>query len=63
VRTLLHPGRVELRDVTFGYPGAEAAVLDDVAFTAETGQTVAVIGGCTCRKVRPCRSQPSVRGW
>jgi ATP-binding cassette subfamily B protein len=45
VRTLPHPGRVELRDVTFRYPGAEAAVLDDVAFTAEPGQTVAIIGG------------------
>jgi ABC-type multidrug transport system fused ATPase/permease subunit len=45
VRTLPHPGRVELRDVTFRYPGAETAVLDDVTFTAEPGQTVAVIGG------------------
>lgn len=45
VRTLSHPGRVELRDVTFRYPGAESSVLDDVAFTAEPGQTVAIIGG------------------
>ncbi|MEU5259846.1 ABC transporter ATP-binding protein [Amycolatopsis sp. NPDC021455] len=44
VRTLPRPGRVEFRDVSFRYPGAEAAVLDDVAFTAEPGRTTALIG-------------------
>ncbi|MCG7423354.1 ABC transporter ATP-binding protein/permease [Micrococcus porci] len=37
-------GRVELRDVTFAYPGAEAPVLDGVSFTAEPGTTTAIIG-------------------
>lgn len=37
-------GRVEFRNVTFNYPGAEAPVLSDVSFTAEPGQTLAIIG-------------------
>ncbi|MBT2515272.1 ABC transporter ATP-binding protein [Arthrobacter sp. ISL-30] len=37
-------GRVEFRDVTFKYPGAEAPVLSNVSFTAEPGQTLAIIG-------------------
>ncbi len=37
-------GRVEFRNVTFGYPGAERPVLDDVSFVAEPGQTTAIVG-------------------
>ncbi|WNB87894.1 ABC transporter ATP-binding protein [Glutamicibacter protophormiae] len=37
-------GRLEFRDVTFQYPGAEAPVLDDIRFTAEPGRTVAIVG-------------------
>ena len=37
-------GRVEFRDVTFTYPDAEAPVLSGVNFTAEPGQTTAIIG-------------------
>lgn len=37
-------GRVEFRNVTFAYPGAEAPVLSGISFTAEPGQTVAIIG-------------------
>ncbi|GAA5190052.1 ABC transporter ATP-binding protein [Arthrobacter gyeryongensis] len=37
-------GRVEFRDVTFKYPGAEAPVLSNISFTAEPGQTLAIIG-------------------
>ncbi|MCT1457869.1 MULTISPECIES: ABC transporter ATP-binding protein [Kocuria] len=37
-------GRLEFRDVTFQYPGAEAPVLDDICFTAEPGRTVAIVG-------------------
>ncbi|MDI2127174.1 ABC transporter ATP-binding protein [Yinghuangia seranimata] len=37
-------GFVELRDVEFRYPGAEAAVLRGITFTARPGQTTAVIG-------------------
>ncbi|MFT4212624.1 MAG: ABC transporter ATP-binding protein [Microbacterium sp.] len=38
------PGAVELRDVSFTYPGAEHPILSGVAFRAEPGQTVAVVG-------------------
>jgi ATP-binding cassette subfamily B protein len=38
-------GCVEFRDVTFGYPGSERPVLNDVTFTLRPGQISAVIGG------------------
>ena len=38
-------GRVEFRDVTFRYPGAEAPALEHVSFAAEPGQMTAIIGG------------------
>lgn len=37
-------GRVELDHVTFGYPGAERPVLDDVTLVAEPGTTTAIVG-------------------
>jgi ATP-binding cassette subfamily B multidrug efflux pump len=37
-------GVVELRHVTFGYPGAEEPVLHDVSFRALPGQTTAIVG-------------------
>ncbi|MGH1564931.1 ABC transporter ATP-binding protein [Mumia sp. DW29H23] len=37
-------GRVELQDVTFSYPEAEAPVLSDVDLVAEPGETTAIIG-------------------
>lgn len=37
-------GKVEFRGVTFGYPGAERPVLDNVSFTAEPGKTTAIVG-------------------
>jgi ATP-binding cassette, subfamily B, multidrug efflux pump len=37
-------GELELRDVEFTYPGAEAPVLQHISFTARPGQTTAVIG-------------------
>lgn len=37
-------GTVEMRDVTFTYPGAEHPVLRDVSFRVEPGRTLAVIG-------------------
>jgi ATP-binding cassette subfamily B protein len=37
-------GRVEVLDVSFGYPGAEKPVLSDVAFVAEPGQVTAIVG-------------------
>jgi ATP-binding cassette, subfamily B, multidrug efflux pump len=38
-------GRVEFRQVTFQYPGAEEAALTGVTFTAQPGEVTAVIGG------------------
>ncbi len=43
-RTLTLRGWLDLEDVTFSYPGAEAPVLSEVSFSARPGQTVAVIG-------------------
>jgi len=37
-------GHVELREVTFHYPGAELAVLRGVSFAAGPGRTTAIIG-------------------
>jgi ATP-binding cassette subfamily B protein len=37
-------GELELRDVEFSYPGAEAPVLRDISLSAHPGQTVAIIG-------------------
>jgi len=37
-------GHVEFKNVTFGYPGAERPVLDDVSFTAEPGRVTAIVG-------------------
>ena len=37
-------GSVEFRGVRFGYPGADAPVIDDVSFLAERGETTAVVG-------------------
>ena len=37
-------GLVEFRNVTFRYFGSGSAVLDDVSFTAEPGQTIALLG-------------------
>ncbi len=37
-------GTLEFRNVGFGYPGAEHAVLHDVSFCIEPGETTAIIG-------------------
>jgi ATP-binding cassette, subfamily B, multidrug efflux pump len=37
-------GSLELRDVAFGYPGAQAPVLREVSFRATRGQTTAIVG-------------------
>jgi ATP-binding cassette subfamily B protein len=51
VRAAEHPvtevigaGALELRDVGFRYPGAEAPVLDGVSFRSLAGQTTAIVG-------------------
>ncbi|MQS12164.1 ABC transporter ATP-binding protein [Streptomyces kaniharaensis] len=44
VTEVLRRGNLELRDVAFRYPGAEASVLRGIDITARPGQTTAVIG-------------------
>jgi ATP-binding cassette subfamily B multidrug efflux pump len=39
------PGRLELANVGFRYPGAEQPVLHDISLTALPGRTTAIIGG------------------
>jgi ATP-binding cassette subfamily B protein len=38
-------GTLEFQDVTFGYPGGEKPVLQDVTFSLRPGETTAIIGG------------------
>lgn len=38
-------GRVEFRNVSFGYDGAAEPALSDISFVAEPGTTTAIIGG------------------
>ncbi|AVZ72890.1 multidrug ABC transporter ATP-binding protein [Streptomyces lunaelactis] len=44
VRKLLRRGHLEVRDVEFRYPGAEAPVLRSVELVARPGETTAIIG-------------------
>lgn len=44
VEPAMFRGEVELRDVSFTYPGAEQPVLDGVSFTARPGEVTAIIG-------------------
>ncbi len=37
-------GRLEIRDLNFTYPGSAQPVLQDISFTAEPGQMVALVG-------------------
>jgi subfamily B ATP-binding cassette protein MsbA len=37
-------GRLEVRNLSFQYPGTEKLVLNDISFTAEEGQMVALVG-------------------
>lgn len=43
-------GELEFRRVTFSYPGAESAVLNDVSFTARPGGMTAIIGSTASGK-------------
>ena len=38
-------GQLELRDVSFGYPGSEEPVLQGVSFKLRPGETSAIVGG------------------
>ncbi|MEU9045934.1 MULTISPECIES: ABC transporter ATP-binding protein [unclassified Kitasatospora] len=44
VTEVLRRGNLELRDVDFRYPGAEASVLRGINLTARPGETTAIIG-------------------
>ncbi|MEU0480745.1 ABC transporter ATP-binding protein [Streptosporangium sp. NPDC006013] len=44
VRQVSGRAELEMRDVEFRYPGAEAPVLSDISFRVTAGQTTAVIG-------------------
>jgi ATP-binding cassette subfamily B multidrug efflux pump len=44
VTSLNGSGVLELRDVEFSYPGADAPVLSGLSFTARPGETTAIIG-------------------
>ncbi len=37
-------GRIEIRDLTFTYPGTDRPVLEDINVTVEPGQTLAIVG-------------------
>ncbi|NLJ54321.1 MAG: ABC transporter ATP-binding protein [Intrasporangiaceae bacterium] len=52
---------VELRDVTFSYPGAEVPVLDGVSFTARPGTTTAIIGSTGAGKTTLLNLIPRLR--
>ena len=43
-------GRIELRDVSFAYPGGGSNVLEHVNLTIEPGETVAIMGATGCGK-------------
>lgn len=43
-------GEIEFRDVSFKYPDAEACVVEHISFTAQKGETVALIGATGCGK-------------
>ncbi|HCQ91179.1 MAG TPA: multidrug ABC transporter ATP-binding protein [Clostridium sp.] len=38
-------GYIEFKDVTFNYPGAEKPALSNISFSANPGETTAIIGG------------------
>lgn len=52
---------VQLRNVTFSYPGAEVPVLDGVSFTATPGTTTAIIGSTGSGKTTLLNLIPRLR--
>ena len=50
VDTFPAPGTVEMRDVTFVYPDADARVLAEVSFTVAPGSTTAIVGSTASGK-------------
>jgi len=50
VDTFPAPGTVEMRDVTFVYPDADARVLAELSFTVQPGTTTAIVGSTASGK-------------
>ena len=50
VDTFPAPGTVEMRDVTFVYPDADARILAEVSFTVQPGTTTAIVGSTASGK-------------
>lgn len=48
--TYASQGKVEFKNVSFGYNGAERNVISNVSFTANPGEVTAIIGGTGCGK-------------
>jgi len=44
VRSMVSPGTLEIRDVSFGYPGADQPVLSGISLRSLPGETTAIIG-------------------
>ena len=44
VRSMVSPGTLEIRDVSFGYPGADQPVLSGISLRSLPGETSAIIG-------------------
>lgn len=52
-------GRIEFDDVSFAYPGSDGSlVLDQMSFTVEAGETVAIVGATGCGKSTVTRLIP-----
>lgn len=43
-------GKIEFKNVSFSYPDGNLPVLEDISFTAEPGQTIAIMGETGCGK-------------
>ena len=46
----LHRGEIEFKNVSFRYPNTNVDVLSDISFSAQKGETVALIGSTGCGK-------------
>ena len=57
-----HSNKVEFQDVSFTYDGAESAALTHVSFTAEPGQTIALVGPSGGGKNHGGQPDPPVLG-
>ena len=47
---------IEIQNLTFSYPAAEAPVLRDVSLTVEEGDFLAIVGNNGCGKSTLCKA-------